>query len=254
MPDPTSAPIRVAIVDDEPLARDCVRLALEPDPDFLVVAQCGDGRAAVDAIHRHRPDLVFLDVQMPGVDGFDVIEAVGPERMPAIVFVTAFDAYAVRAFDAHALDYLLKPFDDQRFAETRRRARELLRASRAGETERRLAALLAGRSYASRLLVRNDDRLEFLPVAEVDWFEAAGNYVRAHAGQRSEQIRITLAGLLERLDPNVFARIHRSVIVNLGRVRAMHPWYGGDYTAVLADGRELRVSRFYRAALLRTVG
>jgi two-component system, LytTR family, response regulator len=183
-----------------------------------------------------------------------VIEAVGPEQMPAVVFVTAFDAYAVRAFRTHALDYLLKPFDDQRFAETRRRARELLRASRAGETERRLAALLAGRSYATRLLVRQGDRLEFLPVADVDWFEAAGNYVRAHTGQRSEQIRITLTGLLERLDPTVFARIHRSVIVNLGRIRAMHPWYGGDYTAVLTDGRELRVSRFYRAALLRTVG
>jgi two-component system LytT family response regulator len=254
MPDPTSAPIRVVILDDEPLARDCVRLALEPDPDFIVVDECGDGRAAVNALVRHRPDLVFLDVQMPGGDGFEVIEAVGPEQMPAVVFVTAFDAYAVRAFRTHALDYLLKPFDDQRFAETRRRARELLRASRAGETERRLAALLAGRSYATRLLVRQGDRLEFLPVADVDWFEAAGNYVRAHTGQRSEQIRITLTGLLERLDPTVFARIHRSVIVNLGRIRAMHPWYGGDYTAVLTDGRELRVSRFYRAALLRTVG
>lgn len=254
MPDPCPAPIRTLIVDDEPLARDCVRLALEDDPDFLVVGECGDGRSAVDAIRRHRPDLLFLDVQMPGLDGFEVIEAVGLERMPAVVFVTAFDAHAVRAFRMHALDYLLKPFDDQRFAETRRRARQLLIETRGGETEQRLAALLAGRSFATRLLVRHDDRLEFLPVADVDWFEAAGNYVRAHAGARSEQVRITLTSLLERLDPAVFARIHRSAIVNLGRVRTMHPWYGGDYTAVLADGRELRVSRHYRAALLRTVG
>jgi len=254
MPDPTPAPIRVVVVDDEPLARDCVRLALEADPDFELVAECGDGRAAVDAIRRHRPDLVFLDVQMPGLDGFEVIEAVGADRMPAVVFVTAFDAYAVRAFRAHALDYLLKPFDDSRFAETRRRARQLLLESRAGETERRLSALLAGRAFATRLLVRHGDRLEFLAVADVDWFEGAGNYVRAHAGTRSELIRITLAALLQRLDPTTFARIHRSVIVNLDRVRAMHPWYGGDYTAVLADGRELRVSRHYRAALLRTVG
>jgi two-component system, LytTR family, response regulator len=254
MPDSPLAPIRVVIVDDEPLARDCVRLALESDPDFVLVAECGDGRAAVDAITRHRPDLVFLDVQMPGLDGFEVIDAVGSDRMPAVVFVTAFDAYAVRAFRTHALDYLLKPFDDERFAETRRRARQLLSERHTGETERRLAALLAGHSYATRLLVRHGDRLEFLPVTEVDWFEAAGNYVRAHVGTHSEQIRITLARLLDRLDPAAFARIHRSTVVNLGRVQAMYPWYGGDYTAVLTDGRELRVSRHYRAGLLRTVG
>ena len=246
-------PIRALIVDDEPLARDCVRLALQDDPEFDIVGECGDGGAALDAIRRRRPDLVFLDVQMPGLDGFEVIEAVGPERMPAVVFVTAYDAHAVRAFELHALDYLLKPFDDRRFGETRRRARQLLRDTRAGETERRLAALLAGRAFAIRLLVRRDDRSEFIPVADVDWFEASGNYVRIHAGARSEQVRITLAALLGQLDPAAFARIHRSVVVNLARVRSVHPWYGGDYTAVLADGRELRVSRHYRTALLRTV-
>ena len=199
------------------------------------------------------PDLVFLDVQMPGLDGFEVIDAVGPAQMPAVVFVTAFDQHAVRAFERHALDYLLKPFDDQRFGETLRRARRLLHEAREGETERRLAALLETRGFASRLLVRQDDRLEFMAVSDVDWFEAAGNYVRIHAGTRSEQVRITLSALLDRLDPAMFARIHRSVVVNLDRVRTIHPWYGGDYTAVLTDGRELRVSRHYRAALLRTV-
>lgn len=245
--------IRTLIVDDEPLARDCVRLALRRDSDFQVVAECGDGRAALEAIHRHDPDLVFLDVQMPGLDGFEVVEAVGPDRMPAVVFVTAYDAHALRAFRLHAMDYLLKPFDDDRFAETLLHAKSRLGAFRDAELPRRFAALLSTRTFATRILARRENRLEFIPVATVDWIEAAGNYVRVHAGPRAELVRITLSSLLEQLDPSVFARIHRSAVVNLSRVREMHPWYGGDYTAVLADGQELRVSRYYRDALLRTV-
>jgi two-component system LytT family response regulator len=258
-------PIRVVVVDDEPLARDCVRLALRQDPSARVVAECGNGRSALAAIRRHEPDLVFLDVQMPGLDGFGVVETLGPERMPAVVFVTAYDSYALRAFRLHALDYLLKPFDDERFGETLLHARRCLEQARDGRLAERLAALVRdrapepagapdpGQAFATRILIRRSDRLEFLPLASVDWIEAAGNYVRVHAGPRAELVRVTLAALLDRLDPSMFSRIHRSVVVNVGRVREMHPWYGGDYNAVLADGQELRVSRRYREALLRTL-
>jgi two-component system, LytTR family, response regulator len=260
------AGIRALIVDDEPLARDCVRLALRHQTGIEVVGECGDGPSAVAAIRRTAPDLVFLDVQMPGLDGFGVVEQAGPHRMPPVIFVTAYDTHALRAFSLHAVDYLLKPFDDRRFDETLAHARRQLQQARESELGRRLVALLGelrqggdpaaspSRGHATRILVRQEERLEFLPVETVDWIEAAGNYVRVHAGARSELVRTTLSGLLDRLDPAVFVRIHRSVVVNVTRVRAMHPWYGGDYTATLADGQELRVSRHYRDALLRTVG
>jgi two-component system LytT family response regulator len=267
MPSPeTESPIRTLIVDDEPLARDCVRLALGQQTGIELVGVCGVGASAVEAIRRAAPDLVFLDVQMPGLDGFGVVEQVGPHRMPPVVFVTAYDTHALRAFTLHALDYLLKPFDDRRFAETLAHARRHLQQARESELGRRLVALLGelrpaqaspaspARGYATRILVRQEERLEFLPVESVDWVEAAGNYVRVHAGNRSELVRTTLAGLLEQLDPAVFVRIHRSAVVNVTRVRAIHPWYGGDYMATLADGQELRVSRNYRDTLLRTVG
>jgi two-component system LytT family response regulator len=244
--------LRAVVADDEPLARDCVRLALGRHPDVVVVAECGDGRSAVAAIERHAPDLVFLDVQMPDLDGFEVVEQVGPERMPPVVFVTAYDQHALRAFELHAVDYLLKPFDDDRFGDMLRHARRRLGRG-TDDLAARLGALLSSRGYASRILVREGERLEFVAVSQVSWLEAAGNYVRVHAGPRTASARITLSALLERLDPGTFARIHRSVVVNLTQVRAIHPWYGGDYTAVLADGQELRVSRTYREGLLRTL-
>lgn len=258
-------PLRTVVVDDEPLARDCVRLALGRHPDIEVVAECADGAAAVSAIRREMPDLVFLDVQMPGLDGFGVIQMLGPERMPPTVFVTAYDAHAIRAFELHAADYLLKPFDDARFSEALRHVRRQIGRSRDSELARRLVALLGEvrsespahppgpRSHATRILVPQGDRLEFLPLESVDWIEAAGNYVRLHAGPREEQVRITLTGLVEQLDPATFVRIHRSTVVNVRRIRSVHPWFGGDYTATLSDGRELRVSRYYRDALLKTV-
>jgi len=258
-------PLRTVIVDDEPLARDCIRLALGRHPGVEVVAECADGAAAVSAIRQETPDLVFLDVQMPGLDGFGVLQALGPERMPAVVFVTAYDAHAIRAFELHAADYLLKPFDDARFSEALRHVRRQIGRARDSELAQRLVALLgevkgagpaeppAPRAHATRILVRHGDRLEFLPLESVDWIEAAGNYVRLHAGPREEQVRITLAGLVGQLDPATFVRIHRSTVVNVRRIRSVHPWFGGDYTATLSDGRELRVSRYYRDALLQTV-
>ncbi|MEP6689173.1 MAG: LytTR family DNA-binding domain-containing protein [Gemmatimonadales bacterium] len=265
MPTPERAgTIRALIVDDEPLARDCIRLALRREPDVEVVGECGDGAAAVSAIRQWSPDLVFLDVQMPGLDGFGVVEEIGADRMPAVVFVTAYDAHAIPAFRLHAADYLLKPFDDARFAEAVSHVRRQLRQARDSALARRLEALLDDvrstrdappprGTYATRVLVRQGEHLEFLPMDTVDWIETAGNYVRLHAGARVESVRTTLAALLTQLDPAVFVRIHRSAVVNVTRVRALHPWYGGDYTATLTYGRELRVSRHYRDALLKTV-
>jgi two-component system LytT family response regulator len=245
--------LRALIVDDEPLARDCVRLALHRHADVEIVGECWDGQAAVDAIRRHEPDVVFLDVQMPGMDGFEVVEQVGADRMPSVIFVTAYDQHALRAFRLHAVDYLLKPFDDVCFDDMLRHARRQVVRWRAGDVIHRLEGLLAGRERATRIVVRHGERLELIPVSDVSWFEAAGNYVKVHTGVRVELARMTLSSLLDRLDPAAFVRIHRSVIVNLAHVRELHPWYGGDYTAVLADGQELRVSRTYREGLIRTL-
>lgn len=247
--------LRVIIVDDEPLARDCVRLALQNEPGVEVVAECRDGESAVTAIRAQAPDLVFLDVQMPGLDGFDVIAEVGPEAMPAVIFVTAYDDHALRAFEVHALDYLLKPFDDARFAAAWGHAREQL----AEGSSRRLAGALrqlleeqeSGRERATRLMVRSQGRIRLVRVEDVDWFEGTGNYVRLHVGDTTHLIRASLGGLEARLDPTRFMRIHRSTIVNLDRIREIQPWGGGAYVAILRDGQRLRVSRGYREALLR---
>jgi two-component system LytT family response regulator len=249
--------VRTLIVDDEPLARDCVRLALAGE-DVTVVGECGDGDGAVAAIRRLAPDLVFLDVQMPGLDGFDVVARVGPARMPPVVFVTAYDEHALRAFQVHALDYVLKPFDDERLRQALAHARRFVDLDGA-TLARRLAALLAEhpgepgapRHFVTRFTVKRDDRIQFVPAAEVDWFEAAGNRVVLHVGEHTFAIRATLRSVLEGLDPASFARIHRSTIVNVDRIREVQPWFGGDYVAILRDGRKLRVSRNYRDDLLR---
>jgi two-component system LytT family response regulator len=267
---PPHPPLRVVTVDDEPLARDCIRLALAREPGWQLVAECGGGPAGVQAIEREAPDLVFLDVQMPGMDGFGVIEALGPERMPATIFVTAFEEHALRAFQVHALDYLLKPFGDERFRQALEHARRRIHNERRGELGERLEALLrdvgggrhpaaarppspfsAPAPYATWLTVSAQNRTQFVPVAEVDWLEADGKYVRLHAGGRTHLIRGSLAATAERLDPAHFVRIHRSTIVNVARIREVQPWMGGDHIAVLRDGTRLRVSRTCRGALLR---
>lgn len=247
--------VRAVIVDDEPLARDAVRLALQRAGGIEVVAECGDGEAAIRAITAHEPDLVFLDVQMPGLDGFDVIERVGVARMPTVVFVTAYDEYALRAFEVHALDYVLKPFDDDRFGEALARARERLARERGGEAVRALAALLqeraAGGGYAHRLMVEDDERIRFVPVAAIGYFEADRNYVWVHTRGERHRVRATLAGLLDQLDPRSFVRVHRSTVVNVDHIKEVQPWFGGDYVAILRDGGQLKVSRRYRDQLLR---
>ncbi|HXB70356.1 MAG TPA: LytTR family DNA-binding domain-containing protein [Candidatus Acidoferrales bacterium] len=236
--------MRVLIVDDEPLACERIRTLLAGESDIEIAGECHDGRSAVDAIRRIAPDLVFLDVQMPEMDGFAVLQAV--ERMPAVIFVTAFDQFAIKAFEVHALDYLLKPFDRERFH------RALARARR-GDLDGRLRGLMAelrGRKeYLERLVVRAGGRVLFLRVDELDYIEAAGNYVRLHAGGDEYLYRETMSHLETSLDPAQFARIHRSTMVNVNRVKELYPLFRGDYTVVLRDGRQLTLAKSYRERL-----
>jgi two-component system LytT family response regulator len=247
-------PLRVLVVDDEPLARERLRSLLAAEPEVALVGECHDGQAAIDAIRALAPDLVFLDVQMPEVTGFDVLAALAPQEAPAVVFVTAFDHYALDAFEVHALDYLLKPFDRERFARALDRARaHLVRGDHA--TEQKLVALLedvrAARRGVKRLVVRERGRVFFLKVESIDWIEAAGNYARVHVGKDEHLLRETMKTLEARLDPAVFVRIHRSAIVNLERVRELVPSCHGEFVVLLAGGAELTSSRGYGEPLRR---
>ncbi|HEX4496921.1 MAG TPA: LytTR family DNA-binding domain-containing protein [Thermoanaerobaculia bacterium] len=237
--------LRALLVDDEPRAREAVRLLLAADPEIEVCGECS-GVDAAALIARTAPDLLFLDVQMPEVDGFDVLETAGAGAVPAVVFVTAYDEYAVRAFEVHAVDYLLKPFDDARFARALARAKEQL-AARRGRPDPRLAALVHERSpYARRFLVRQREKLLVVNADDVDWIEAADYYASLHVGARTHLLRETLTHLEQRLDPERFFRVHRSAIVNVDRVREMHPLFRGDCALVLGDGTQVRLSRTRR--------
>jgi two-component system, LytTR family, response regulator len=253
--------VRTLVVDDEPLARRRLCRLLRADPSVKVVGECGDGAAAVEAVERLAPDLMLLDVQMPGVDGFGVLEALPRDRWPVVVFVTAYDQHAVRAFEVHALDYLLKPVEPARFAEAVGRAVEhvrLRRAGRPGQSEK-VAALVEGRPaavapYGKYLLVRDGGRLVPVRVAEIDWAEAAGKHVRLHVGGKAHVVREGLARLAARLDPSQFPRIHRSALVNLRCIQEIEPAFHGDCTVLLHDGTRLTLSRTYRAAFHRLFG
>ena len=253
--------IRVAIVDDEELARERMRALLSEHADIEVVAECADGAEALRAIDDTHPDLVFLDVQMPEVDGFEVVEALecgdpnerakNGSRPPAIVFVTAHDDHALRAFEIHALDFLLKPFDSVRFEKTLSRARRHLRQSRES-VDARLLALLEdlrterrGQRHSDRLIVKSGGRVFFLRTEEIDWVEAAGNYVRLHARNEAHLLRESMKNMESRLDPNTFVRIHRSAIVNIDRVKELEPWFHGEYIVIMRDGTRLTASRVF---------
>ena len=256
------AKIRVAIVDDEELARERMRALLSEHKDIEVVAECADGAEALRAIDDTNPDLVFLDVQMPNVDGFEVVEALerGIEpsdkpgngaKPPAIVFVTAHDDHALKAFEIHALDFLLKPFDASRFEKTLSRARRHLHQSR-DSVDARLLALLEdlrterrGQRHSDRLIVKSGGRVFFLRTEEIDWVEAAGNYVRLHARNEAHLLRESMKNMEARLDPNTFVRIHRSAIVNIDRVKELEPWFHGEYIVIMRDGTRLTASRVY---------
>jgi len=241
---------RVVIVDDEPLARDSVRHLLARDPDVVVVGEAS-GPDAVDVIRRAQADILFLDIQMPELDGFEVLARLAPAPLPVVVFVTAFDRYALRAFDVNAVDYLLKPFDDDRFAKALARAKELARTPAGGDLARQIGELLADRGrrerYAQRFMVRSRDRTIVVSVEDLDWIEAADYYVSLHAGGKTHLMRQTMAELEEKLDPARFFRVHRSAIVNVERVREVHPLFRGDCMLILNDGTRLKLSRTRRA-------
>jgi len=239
--------LRALLVDDEAVARRRIRRLLAPETDITVVGECGDGAAALEAIRRESPDLVFLDVQMPECDGFEVVSRLPAAALPSVIFVTAFDRYAMRAFDVHAIDFLLKPFSGARFRLALSRARERIRIRKADTGLASLVASLRQRPrYLSRLSVRTGDKIVLVDVRTVDWIEAADNYVRVHAGPREFVLRETLTALEKLLDPETFARIHRSVIVRIDRILELHPASHGDMDVVLRDGKHLTLSRTWR--------
>ena len=262
--------IRAIIVDDEPLARRGIRARLDRAGGYTIVAECASGREAVAAIREHAPNVVFLDVQMPGIDGFGVIEEIGADRMPVVIFVTAYDTHALRAFEAHAFDYLLKPIDDVRFATTLERTRRRVVEREESEVARRLAALmqdlrpaLAAAESAptrrpeagepaplpNRIVIRDRDRMLFIDVGDIDWISADGDYVRIHTAGKSHLVRDTMLAMEQRLDATQFVRIHRSAIVNVARIRELRPYSSREYAVILHDGTRLRLSRRYRDRL-----
>jgi two-component system, LytTR family, response regulator len=245
--------IKTLVVDDEPLARERLTGLLSSEPDIDLVGQCRDGEEAVTSIMDYSPDLVFLDVQMPQMNGFEVIDAVGSERMPLVIFVTAYDQHALQAFKVRALDYLLKPFDRERFSDALHRARKQIERDETGDIGRRLLALVKDlrkdQPRAERLVVKSGGRLCCLRVDEIDWVEAAGNYVRLHVGPTSHLLRETMNAIEGRLDPEKFFRIHRSRIVNMERIQELQPWLNGEYAVLLRTGTRLTLSRGYREKL-----
>ncbi|HJW08374.1 MAG TPA: LytTR family DNA-binding domain-containing protein [Holophagaceae bacterium] len=246
-------PIRALVVDDEPLARQRLRQLLKQEADVELIGECANGREAVDAILEQAPDLVFLDVQMPELGGFGVVEAVGADRMPPTLFVTAFDRHAVQAFEVNALDYLLKPFDEERFQKALDRFRDWRGRHEAAEAgpglQTQLQSLLdqlSGGHFLERVLVKAGDRHLLLKIGEIQWVEAEDNYVRLHVEGTSHLLRQTLARFSERLDPKCFRRIHRSSLVNLDHVVELQPWFSGDHLVIMRDGTKLTLSRTFK--------
>lgn len=260
---PTGALIRVVIADDERLARQKLRMLLEAEPQLSVVSECQDGRQTVLAINSFHPDLLLLDIQMPDFDGFQVLHEIPAREMPVVIFTSAYDQYAIRAFEAHALDYLLKPFDQERLHQAIERARAELQKSDKREITHRLLELLSEMRSGvvsaatplpqNRLVIKAKGRVIFLNLDEIDWIEAAANYVRLSVGKESYLLRETISRTSERLNPNEFIRIHRSVIVNVRKIKELIPVNSGEYIVVLKSGKELSCSRGYRALLQRVI-
>ena len=255
--------IQAIIVDDEKPARRRLRELLEKQPDIAIVAECSNGAEAVRKIRALQPDLLFLDIQMPGLDGFGVVDAIGAAQMPATIFVTAYDRYALKAFEVSALDYLLKPFSDDRFERSLARVLSFVRTSRREELNHRILSLLDQIQPEQSqntgapldcLMIKNGGRVHFLRVEEIDWIEAAGVYVQIHTAGKTWLHRISLGELEAKLDARRFLRIHRSTIVNWQRIRELHPHSHGDFLVVLHDGAELKLSRSYRQKVEASLG
>ena len=253
--------IRCLIVDDEPAARGALRSLLETEPDIEIAAELADGEAALKFLRKSPVDLLFLDIQMPEMDGFEMLRQLNGDTMPVVVFVTAYDQYALRAFESEAVDYLLKPYSDERFHQALGRARRQIRSGRIGSLSEQLRRLLARTAapeptgeYRSRLLIKNDGRITILPLAEVDWLEADGDLVKVHAGSRTLQVRETMKELEAQIDPNRFVRIHRSTIISVDRIKELQPYFKGDYVVVLRDGTNLKLSRRFKSELEKVLG
>jgi two-component system LytT family response regulator len=250
--------MRVIIADDEALARQKLSLMLSSEPGIEIMAECRDGAETVRALAAHNPDLLMLDIQMPDLDGFEILSGVSADKMPMVIFTTAYDRHAVRAFEAHALDYLLKPFDQERLHQAVNRARaELLKAHEREATQRVLKYLsesaAKGARASRRFVIKAGGRVVFLSFDEIDWVEAAANYVKLNVGKQSYLLREGIGRIAERLDPAQFIRIHRSVIVNLEKIKELQPVNSGEYIVILKDGKELSCSRGYRAGLQQFV-
>ena len=262
--------LRILIVDDEPLARDTVRLLLEVQDDVEIVGEAKDGSEAVTMIESLKPDLVFLDIQMPGLNGFEVVETIGAENMPIVIFATAYDEYALKAFEASALDYLLKPYDDDRFEEALSKARRRVEEQRIGQVSSELISLLASqkaqpveskpagleevRDRSERILIKERESVFFVKTENIDWIEAAKDYVVIHVGQKKHLLRESMTRMEKRLDPNQFVRIHRSSIVNIDRIKELKSYFHGDYIVYLVDGSELKLSRRYWSRVEEVLG
>ncbi len=246
----STPPLRVLIADDEGLARQRIRQLLSPDPGLDIVAESADGLETVDRIRENHPDLVFLDIEMPELDGFGVLEAVGLDHMPATVFTTAYHQHAIHAFEVNALDYLLKPIDPDRMAKAIERVWAWRRNNQAGDYHGQLENLLSlvrhSEQHLTRILVKEEDHHVIIKVADIQWVEAEDNYVRLHVEGTSHLLRTSMSSLLMKLSPRQFRRIHRSSIVNLDFILEVHPWFSGEHVMVMRDGTRLTMSRSYR--------
>lgn len=259
--------IRAVIVDDEPLARETLRLLLRKDPEVEIVGEFGNGGATLRFFRNHEADLLFLDIQMPGMSGFDVLENIAPARMPIVIFVTAFDKHAIHAFEVNALDYLLKPFDDARFEKALERGKAQFHQQVIGNLGQRMMSLIEtvrepapmsslnsqSERMLTRFMIKESGRIFFLRAEEVDWIEAADYYIKLHVGRKTHFLRETMNDIHARLDPTQFARVHRSAIVNLDRVKELQQHFNGDYVVMLNDGTELKLSRSRRAQIERVL-
>ncbi|MEX1138331.1 MAG: LytTR family transcriptional regulator DNA-binding domain-containing protein [Bacteroidota bacterium] len=245
--------IRTLIVDDEQLARERLLSLLEGDPDIDIIGECSSGKEAVAAIKTESPDLVFLDVQMPEGDGFEVLESIDFHTMPIVVFVTAYDQYAIQAFDVHALDYLLKPFDQSRFERALIRAKSEVVLRNNTNVNQKLLSMLehieSHKKNLDRILVKSSGKVFFMKFDEIDWVESAGNYVKLHVGTESHLLRETMSEMERKLGNDKFVRIHRTVIVNLDRIKELQPWFNGEYIVILNNGTKLTASRGYKKKL-----
>jgi two-component system LytT family response regulator len=252
------APIRALIADDEALARKFIRRLLKDAHDFEIVGECSNGKEAVAMIRKQNPDLVFLDVQMPEMDGFAVLESIGIERLPQIIFTTAYEQYAIRAFELHALDYLLKPFDQARFKDAIKYAKERFRSERENDDRIQISAMLENiknkPQYLDRLIIKSGGRITFLRTDDINWVQADDKYVHLHTSNARPMVRQTLSAMEAQLDPKKFRRVHRSAIVNVEQIKELQPLFSGEYSILLHDGTKLTLSRNYRDKLFERLG